>query len=106
MEKHERDTQKCLAIEDNKASLDCLKKVVAASSKSNSCRPKLVLLVQDGCIPCKKAAAQHADAIANGTIEKINVHSPDGKAITKINNIDFAPSLILLDCNNKIINPV
>ena len=106
METHERDTQDCLAIEDNNSALSCLKKVVAQYSESAVCRPKLVLLVQDGCVPCKEEAALHADDIARGIVQKINVASPEGLAIAKKNDIDLIPSLILLDCHDNIIEPI
>ena len=103
---HDKATQNCLAIEENKTALDCLKKVVAQYSKSDVCRPKLVLLVQDGCTPCKEEAELHTDDIAKGIIQKINVKSLEGLAIAKKNGIDLIPSLILLDCHNNIIEPV
>jgi len=106
MNPHEKDTQDCLAIEENQKALACLKKVVAQYSKSDVCRPKLVLLVQDGCIPCKEETVLHADDIARGIVKKINVASPEGKAIAAKNDIDLIPSLILLDCHDKIIMPV
>ena len=106
MKPHERDTQDCLAIEDNNSALACLKKIVAQYSGSDICRPKLVLLVQAGCVPCKEEAALHADDIAKGIIQKISVESPEGLAIAKNNDISLIPSLILLDCHDNLINPV
>lgn len=106
MEKHERDTQNCLVIEDDTSALDCLKDVVAQYSKSDICRPKLVLLVQKGCVPCKEETTLHADDIAKGIIQKINIESPQGLAIAKKNGIELIPSLILLDCHNNLIMPV
>ena len=106
MESHEKATQDCLAIEEDRAALACLKRVVAEYSGSDICRPKLVLLVQDGCVPCKEEATLHAADIAKGIVEKINISSPEGLAIAKQNDIDFIPSLILLDCHNNLIEPV
>lgn len=106
MKPHEKDTQDCLAIENNTSALDCLKKVVAQYSGSDVCRPKLVLLVQEGCIPCKEEAALHTDDIAKGIVQKISVNSPEGLAIASKNGIELIPSLILLDCQDNIIEPV
>ena len=106
MKPHEKDTQDCLAIEKNKAALDCLKKVVAQYSGSDVCRPKLVLLVQDGCVPCQEETILHAEDIAKGIVEKIPFDSPQGAAIIKKNDIKNIPSLLLLDCNDNIIEPV
>ena len=105
MKPHEKDTQDCLAIEDDKAALNCLKKVVAQYSDSNICKPKLVLLVQDGCIPCKEETTLHADDIARGIVEKVNIDSPRGMAIAKKNGIEFIPSVLLLDCQDTLIEP-
>lgn len=106
MKQHEKDTQDCLAIEENTAALDCLKRVVVEYASSDVCQPKLVLLVQSGCVPCKEETALHADDIAAGIIQKINIDSPEGLAIAKKNDISLIPSLILLDCHDNIIEPV
>lgn len=106
MKPHEQDTQDCLAIEENRAALDCLKRVVAQYSGSNVCRPKLVLLTQEGCIPCKEETSLHTEDIARGIIQKVSINSPEGLAIAKKNDITLIPSLILLDCHDNLINPV
>lgn len=106
MEKHERDTQDCLILEDNEAALACLKKVVTQYSGSDVCRPKLVLLVQDGCIPCKGEIALNKDDIAKGIVEEVNIDSSRGMAIAKRNDIYAIPSLLLLDCHDNLIMPV
>lgn len=106
MKPHEKDTQDCLAIEDNKTALACLKKVVAQYSDSNICRPKLVLLTSKGCLPCKGEAALHADDIAKGIVQQIDFTSPEGMEIAKKNDIEFIPALVLLDCRDNLIMPV
>ena len=95
------DTQNCLAIEDDESALTCLKEVV--SRAEGICRPKLVLLVQAECIPCKEEAARHANDIARGIVQKVMVDSPEGLEIVKKNDINSTPSLLLLDCHNKLI---
>jgi len=106
MKPHEKDTQDCLAIEDNTSALACLKRIVAQYSDSDVCRPKLVLLVSERCIPCKEETALHAEDIAKGIVQKILISSPEGLVIAKENDIALTPSLILLDCHNKLIEPV
>ncbi len=106
MEPHEKDTQDCLGIENDSTALDCLKKVVAQYSNSDVCRPKLVLLVQDNCVPCEEETALHADDIAKGIVKKVLFTSPEGMAIAKRNNIQGVPSLLLLDCQDNLIFPV
>jgi len=106
MKPHEKDTQDCLAVEDDKAALACIKKVVAQYSDSDVCRPKLVLLTRKGCLPCKGEAALHAEDIAKGIVQQIDFTSPEGRAIAKKNDIELIPSLVLLDCHDKLIMPV
>lgn len=106
METHKQDTQDCLAITNDKKALTCLKKVVAKYSSSDICRPKLVLLVHEGCVPCKEETTLHADDIASGIIQKVSINSPEGLTIARKNDIKLTPSLILLDCHNNLINPV
>lgn len=103
MEKHEKDTQDCLAKEEDKVALACLKKVVKEYAGANTCPPKLVLLVQEGCVPCKEERALHKDDIARGIVEEIDIDSPRGRAIAEENDIYAIPSLLLLDCQNKLI---
>ena len=105
MKAHEKATQDCLAKEDDTTALDCLKKVVAQYAGSDICRPKLVLLVQEGCVPCKEETALHAADIAKGIIQKIDFNSAEGMAIAKKNGLEYIPSLILLDCQNNLIMP-
>ena len=104
MEAHEKATQDCLTIEENIQALNCLKKVVRESGGS-SCPPQLVLLVQDGCIPCKEETSLHAADIANGTVRKVNIATPEGLAIAKRNEVNHIPALLLLDCQDNIIEP-
>ena len=106
MEDHNEDTQECLANKDNDVALECLKKVVAHYKNSAGCNPRLVLLSQDGCIPCEEEAALHLSDIAAGLIEEIDCASPEGVAIVEQNNIEAIPSLLLLDCHGNIIMPV
>ena len=105
MKPHEKATQDCLSIEEDKEALNCLKRVVKEYAGSDICRPKLVLLVQKNCIPCKEEMALHAEDIAKGIIQKIEADSPEGLKIAVKNDITFIPSLILLDCHDNLIMP-
>lgn len=107
MEPHEQEIQTCLAINDNGEAWSCLKNAVSKYADDDSiCRPKLVLLVQKGCAVCKQEAAVHAADINNGIIKKVESTSPEGQAIMRNNDIDLVPAILLLDCNNQIIDPV
>lgn len=97
------EVQRCYSVEDDDEALACLKKVV--KEDSGSCKPKLVLLTQDSCSPCKEERELHAEDIAAGIIKEVSVDSPEGMIIAMKNEIDIFPSLILVDCNDAIINP-
>lgn len=103
MEQYEKETQDCYTSEDV---FDCIKKVVARYRDSDGCKPKFVLLTQKNCEPCERAKEEFADDIASGIIEKVPFDSTEGMEIIKNNGIEDVPSLLLLDCKNKIIMPV
>ncbi len=103
LKKKQDEIQKCYAIEDDAKALTCLKKVVKEAS--GDCKPRLVLLTRRGCTPCKEEKEHHKEAITTGTIQEVNLYSPEGQRIAKKNEIDFVPSLILVDCHDNIIYP-
>lgn len=92
----------CYALEDNKAALDCLKRVVQEPSP---CQARLVLFTQTNCPGCKSELKRHQQDVTEGVIQEINIDSPEGLAIAKKNNIDFVPALVVLDCHDNIIEP-
>lgn len=92
----------CYAM-DGKEALECIKGFVQTAS--GPCRPKLVLLTQENCIPCSKEKATHKKAIDEGLIQVLDVSTPEGAAIVSKNKVEFLPSLLLLDCEDKIIYP-
>lgn len=93
----------CYAIEDNKEALECVKECVRTDE--GNCHSKLVLLTHDSCTPCEKEKDIHRKAINEGIIQLIDIDTPEGMEISKKNDIDFVPILVLLDCKNKIIYP-
>ena len=62
-----------------------------------------IFLTQAGCIPCEEETALHKEAISMGIVEKIDVDSPRGREIAQDNEIYSIPSLLLLNCKNKLI---
>ena len=98
MQQHEKDIKAC-AI--SKEPLSCAKKVI--SEYKGNCRPRLILLVQDNCDPCKEAQAKFAKDIDDGIISKVHIDSKEGISIIKNNGIDNVPTLLALDCHNKVI---
>ena len=89
----------CLGAEDP---FVCAKKVLV-QYKDADCGPKLVLLVQPNCIPCKEAQERFAKDIDENVIKKVEVGSAEGIEIIKKNEIKNVPSLLVLDCHNKSI---
>ncbi len=93
----------CYTIENNQEALACLKDMVKSST--GSCRPKLVLLTQGNCIPCRDEKSLHKADIATGVIQEVGIDSPEGLEIIAKNGIDSIPALLFLDCNNNLLNP-
>ena len=98
--------QGCLAIEDNMKSLGCLKKAVRKFSQAEGvCRPRIVLLTQDLCDSCKEEKSSLRKSIDAGEIVEVSLEMPEGRDIARRNGIDFVPAVLLLDCNNNLIDP-
>ena len=68
-----------------------------------ACKPRLVLFTRDNCSPCQEDREKYAILLANGQITEMNSNSPEAKAIMDQNNLEATPSLVLLDCENKLI---
>ena len=98
-----KEFDKCYAIEGDEESLNCLKELVRTSS--GNCRPKLVLLTQEHCVPCQEEKALRAPDIESGVIQEVSINSTRGLAIIEKNGIDIIPALLLLDCKDNLIYP-
>ncbi len=96
------DIKTCLGIDDNKEALACAKTVVANSSEK--CRPKLVLLVSDGCDHCREQEKIHKADIDAGIIQRLDISTQEGIKVVEKNNLEYVPALILLDCNDNLIS--
>ena len=96
--------QKCLSIDDNDNALNCLKREVQALAKEPGiCRPRLVLFTQESCTPCSEERNLHKNEIDKGLIQEISLDTPYGLSVAEKNGIDFAPAVVLLDCNDNVI---
>ena len=95
--------QACLLIEDDKEALSCLKDLIKNWPAEGECKPSLVLLGQGNCVPCNEEYDLHAEAIAAGIIEVVDIYSERGADIAKRNDIEATPALLLLDCTDTII---
>lgn len=99
----EQQVKACLRISDEDESFACLKKVIQAG-RGSSCPPRLVLLLEESdCDPCEKVLVEYAEDIKNQNIQVVSTSSQDGKDIIRRNKIEYAPVLLLLDCQNQII---
>ena len=94
--------QACLMMDDPQA-LSCLEDLIKNWPAEGECKPSLVLLGQGNCVPCNEEYDLHAEAIAAGIIEVVDIYSERGADIAKRNDIEATPALLLLDCNDTII---
>ncbi len=100
------ELKKCLAIEDNNMAFSCMRERMKEIAKEPvPCQPKLVLLTADGCEPCAEERAARSKEIADGSMRVVDIFSPEGQEIARINEIDFTPAVLFLDCHNKAIEP-
>ena len=97
------EVKECLRLEDGDESYSCLLKAVKEAG-GGPCPPRLVLLLEDEeCEPCTQALAAYAGDIKKNLLEVVSTNSKDGKDIIEQNDIEYSPSILLLDCHNKII---
>jgi len=97
------DIKDCLRLPEDKEAFACMKKVL--KSPQGSCPSRLVLLLEhDGCEPCEQALTQYAEDIKEEAVQVVSIASEEGRDIIRQNNIEYAPALIVLDCQNKIID--
>lgn len=99
----QKDVDKCYTLEDNAEALECMKDIVRESS--GKCKPQLVLFTEEGCTPCEEEKTIHKDAIKEGIIKELSVNTEEGLKVAIDIELDYLPALVMLDCNNKIIQP-
>ena len=97
-----RLVQKCYSIEDDQAAFDCIKEVIA--STPGICAPRLVLLTQPGCEGCEEEKAIRKEDLGAGRIQEVDFHSERGRRIARENGIDSTPALLVLDCEDRLID--
>lgn len=103
MSEQQQKIDDCYAIENDKDALACLKELV--SSAEGNCRPKLVLLTQEGCLPCSEEKAFRQKDIDKGIIQELSIDTQEGFDVAAKNEIEDFPALVLLDCDGKLIYP-
>ncbi|MDO8634902.1 MAG: hypothetical protein Q7R34_01470 [Dehalococcoidia bacterium] len=100
------ELKKCLGIENNAAAFSCMQERMKEIIKETGlCQPKLVLLTADGCEPCAEERAARSTEINDGSMQVVDIFSPEGQEIARVNEIDFTPVVLFLDCHNKAIEP-
>ncbi len=93
--------ESCMRIEGTGEALTCIKEMIANST--DKCRPKLVLLVSEGCDYCREEEQNHKADIDAGIIQKLDISSREGIDMVQKNDLDAVPALILFDCHNNIL---
>jgi len=94
------DVKDCLSLPEEE-SLACVKEAI--KTEKGVCPSRLVLLLEGDCEPCIQARREYEQDIKQETIQVVSTASKEGKDIIKRNNIEYAPALLLLDCNNQLI---
>ena len=95
------DVKSCFDLESKADGLACVKRVI--KEYQGSCAPKLVLLTKEDCPYCDQEKKRRKQDIESGEIIQIDAFSKDGLDIIKKNNMDAVPALVVLDCNNYLI---
>lgn len=103
MTEQQKEIDRCFAIENNKKALACMKELVGKAE--GDCCPKLVLLTQESCTPCEEERELHKEDIKKGIVQEVSVDTQEGFDIAALNEIEYFPTLVLLDCNNRLIYP-
>jgi len=67
------------------------------------CKPRLVLLTSPDCQPCDNARNEYFAELGAGEIKEIDITSTEGQLIASNNSLRATPSLLLLDCENKLL---
>ncbi len=102
----DEEVQACYRIDRAGEAVDCLKGVIEAVPEkpaSALCPPRLVLFTKSGCPFCDEEKEHRHEDLLSGAIIEIDIESPAGAAIAEKNEINFAPALVLLDCNDILI---
>ena len=95
--------KECYKIEDDPQALSCVKNVIKQTRSEPGCKPRMILLVQEGCTGCAEEKEHYKEDIKNGIVSMIDIRTDEGKEIAKKNDIFAVPALLILDCENKAI---
>ena len=77
--------------------------IAEAKERPDLCGPSLVLLTQEGCGVCDEEKQHHHEAIAQGLMQVVDLHSPRGEALAKAAEVEGTPAVLLVDCQDRPI---
>ena len=98
---NEESVKKCYESEEDSQALSCVKNVIA--NPEPGCKPRIVLLVREGCGGCAEEMARYKSDIDSGMLNVVDIFSEEGKAIARRNQIDMVPAILILDCQDQAI---
>lgn len=93
--------RQCYGIDDDHEAMGCIKTKIR--EVTDSCKPRLVLLVREGCGGCAESKKAYAADIKSGDIKTVSINSEEGRRIAQQNNVETVPSLLVLDCHDDAI---
>lgn len=87
--------------------LTCLVETIGMLTPERiGCIPRVVLFTEDGCSVCPEDEDKYKKLIEDGSIVQIDANSDEGSAIMDKNGLEEIPSLVLLDCNDKLLGEI
>lgn len=97
--------QGCYAIEDNGQAMDCLTKLIKdVAEMPGVCAPRFALFTHEGCPFCAEEKETHKNHLASGAMQEVNMDSPEGAKVAEELGVEYAPAIVLLDCQNRAID--
>jgi hypothetical protein len=93
--------RECYNIEDTSQAMSCIKREIKEAT--GGCKPRMVLLTKEGCAGCKESKKAYEGDIAAGIVKAIDIRTPEGARLAKLNGIDTVPSFLILDCQDNAI---
>lgn len=90
-------------MEDPDAISCALENIEAIPDELELCKPRIVLFTAQDCEHCSPEREKFQPLLEQGKITEIDADTPAGQAIMDRNNLEFVPSLVLLDCNDNLI---
>jgi len=93
--------QECLESDDG---LDCLVNAFEKMPTGEGlCRPQLVMLTSPDCPHCEDMKIVHGGLLSTGVAEEVLAETWRGAMISRQEGVLGTPSLLLLDCKDRLI---